>query len=101
MSTGVALQYSRSAGRQPRLIIDPVIVTAVFCLLLIGLVMVTSASLNVAERLTGDPFFHFERQLLSVLLGCTFAGAMLFMPIAISDWVSWKPLSNGSDQGSR
>ncbi len=83
MSTGVALQYSRSAGRQPRLIIDPVIVTAVFCLLLIGLVMVTSASLNVAERLTGDPFFHFERQLLSVLLGCTFAGAMLFMPISM------------------
>lgn len=83
MSTGVALQYSRSAGRQPRLIIDPVIVTAVFCLLLIGLVMVTSASLNVAERLTGDPFFHFERQLLSVLLGCTFAGAMLFMPISV------------------
>ena len=83
MSTGVALQYSRSAGRQPRLILDPVIVTAVFCLLLIGLVMVTSASLNVAERLTGDPFFHFERQLLSVLLGCTFAGAMLFMPISM------------------
>ena len=83
MSTGVALQYSRSAGRQPRLVIDPVIVTAVFCLLLIGLVMVTSASLNVAERLTGDPFFHFERQLLSVLLGCTFAGAMLFVPISM------------------
>lgn len=83
MSTSVALQYSRSAGRQPRLIIDPVIVTAVCCLLLIGLVMVTSASLNVAERLTGDPFFHFERQLLSVLLGCTFAGALLFMPISM------------------
>ena len=83
MTAGVALQYSRSAGRQPRLILDPVIVTAVFCLLLIGLVMVTSASLNVAERLTGDPFFHFERQLLSVLLGCTFAGAMLFMPISM------------------
>jgi cell division protein FtsW len=83
MTASVALQYSRSAGRQPRLVIDPVIVTAVFCLLLIGLVMVTSASLNVAERLSGDPFFHFERQLLSVLLGCTFAGAMLFVPISI------------------
>jgi cell division protein FtsW len=83
VTAGVALQYSRSAGRQPRLVIDPVIVTAVFCLLLIGLVMVTSASLNVAERMSGDPFFHFERQLLSVLLGCTFAGAMLFVPIAI------------------
>lgn len=89
MTTGVALQYSRSAGRQPRLVIDPVIITAVFCLLLIGLVMVTSASLNVAERMTGDPFFHFERQLLSVLLGCTIAGAMLFVPISM--WQRFAP----------
>jgi cell division protein FtsW len=44
--------------------------------------MVTSASLNVAERASGDPFFHFERQLLSVLLGATFAGALLVVPIA-------------------
>jgi cell division protein FtsW len=83
MSTSAALQYSRSAGRQQRLIIDPVIATATMCLLLVGIVMVTSASLNVAERLTGDPFFHFERQLLSALLGCTLAGAMLFVPLSV------------------
>ena len=83
MMPGVALQYSRSAGRQPRLVLDPVIVAATFCLLLIGLVMVASASLNVAERLTGDPFFHFERQLLSALVGCAFAGAMLLVPISL------------------
>ena len=40
MNTGAALQFSRSAGRQQRLVIDPVIVTAVSCLLLVGLVMV-------------------------------------------------------------
>jgi cell division protein FtsW len=67
MTAGIALQYSRSAGRQPRLVIDPVIVTAVFCLLLIGLVMV-----------------------ISVLLGCTFAGAMLFVPISI--WQRFAPV---------
>ncbi len=83
MTPGVALQYSRSAGRQARLVIDPVIATAVFSLLLIGLVMVTSASLNVAERATGDPFFHFERQLLSVLLGLTFGAAALFVPVSM------------------
>jgi cell division protein FtsW len=81
-TTGVALQYSRSAGRQPRLVLDPVIVMAVAGLLLVGLVMMTSASLNVAERATGDPFFHLERQLLSVLLGCTLAGAALFVPVS-------------------
>ncbi len=85
MSAGAVLQYSRSAGRQQRLAIDPVIVAAVFGLLLAGLVMVASASLNIAERQTGDPYFHFERQFFSVLLGCTLAGAMLLVPIA-----TWK-----------
>ena len=85
MSAGAALQYSRSAGRQQRLAIDGVTVGAVFSLLLVGLVMVGSASVNVAERLTGDPFFHFERQLFSALLGCTFAAAVLAVPVA-----AWK-----------
>jgi cell division protein FtsW len=89
VSTGVALQYSRSAGRQQRLVIDPVILMAAFGLLLAGLVMVTSASMNVAERLTGDPYFHFERQLFSVLLGVTFGAALLFVPISV--WRRFAP----------
>ena len=87
MSAGASLQYSRSAGRQQRLALDPVILVTVFGLLLVGLVMVSSASLNVAERLTGDPYYHFERQFFSVLLGCTFGAAMLVVPIA-----TWKRL---------
>ncbi len=74
-TTRAALQYSRSAGRQQRLALDPVILVTVFGLLLVGLVMVSSASLNVAEGLTGDPYYHFERQFFSVLLGCAFGGA--------------------------
>ena len=89
MSASVSMQYSRSAGRQQRLAIDPVMVTAVFGLLLAGLVMVGSASLNVAERLTGDPFFYFERQLLSVLLGLTVGAALLVVPINV--WKRFAP----------
>jgi len=88
MSVSAALQFSRSAGRQQRLAIDPVIVMTVFALLLVGLVMVTSASLNVAERQTSDAFFFFERQLFSVLLGCTVGAAMLIVPIA-----TWKRMA--------
>ena len=88
MSVSAALQFSRSAGRQQRLAIDPVIVMTVFALLLVGLVMVTSASLSIAERQTGDAFFYFERQLFSVLLGCTFGAAMLIVPIA-----TWKRMA--------
>ena len=88
MSASLSMQYSRSAGRQQRLALDPVMVTAVFSLLLAGLVMVGSASLNVAERQTGDPFFYFERQLLSVLLGLTVGAALLAVPISV-----WKRLA--------
>ena len=88
MTAGAALQYSRSAGRQQRLVIDPVIVTTVFSLLLVGLVMVTSASLTVSERNGVDPFFYFERQLMSALLGCTLGAAVLAVPIAF-----WKRCS--------
>ncbi len=88
MTAGAALQYSRSAGRQQRLVIDPVIVTTVFSLLLVGLVMVTSASLTVSERNGVDPFFYFERQLMSVLLGCTLGTAVVAVPIAF-----WKRCS--------
>ncbi len=58
------LQYSRSAGRQQRLALDPVILVTVFGLLLVGLVMVSSASLNVAERLTGDPVLPLRAPVL-------------------------------------
>ncbi|HEU5468015.1 MAG TPA: putative lipid II flippase FtsW [Steroidobacteraceae bacterium] len=88
MSAKSALQYSRSAGRQQRLALDPVIIAAVFGLLLAGLVMVSSASLNVAEGLTGDPYFHFERQFFSVLLGCAFGAAMLVVPVS-----AWKRMA--------
>ena len=89
MSASVSMQYSRSAGRQQRLAIDPAMVTAVFGLLLAGLVMVGSASLSVAERQTGDPFFYFERQLLSVLLGLTVGAALLVVPINV--WKRFAP----------
>lgn len=89
MTTGAALHYSRSAGRQQRLAIDPVIVTTVFGLLLVGLVMVTSASLTVSERNGVDPFFYFERQLMSVLLGCTLGAAVVAVPISV--WKRFSP----------
>ena len=88
MSAAVSMQYSRSAGRQQRLAIDPVIVIAVFGLLLVGLVMVTSASLTVSERNGVAPFYYFERQFLSVVLGCTIAAGVLAVPIA-----AWKRLA--------
>ena len=85
-TTRAALQYSRSAGRQQRLALDPVILVTVFALLLVGLVMVSSASLNVAEGLTGDPYYHFERQSFGTSLR---SRAMLSVPIHLKRFAPW------------
>ena len=44
---------------------DPVLVLVVAALLLVGLVMVTSASIAIAEREFGNPFYYLERQLFA------------------------------------
>ncbi|MCC7199502.1 MAG: FtsW/RodA/SpoVE family cell cycle protein, partial [Gammaproteobacteria bacterium] len=88
MTTAAAIQYSRSAGRQARLVIDPVIVSTTLAIVLLGLIMVTSASVTIADRQSGDPFFYLERQAFSAVMGCIFAAGLLFVPMA-----AWERLS--------
>ncbi len=85
-----ALAYSRSAGRQQRLVIDPVLVSATLGLLLVGLVMVASASVNIADRVAGEPLLFLERQALSAGLGIACAIALLAVPMAV--WERAAPL---------
>lgn len=67
--SAATFQFSRAAGRPARLALDPLLVTAALGLLLIGLVMVTSASMSIAERALGAPFTYLERQFLFALVG--------------------------------
>ena len=54
---------------------------ALICLLLgIGLVMLTSASISVAENNTGKPFYYLGQQLAAVLVGLLVAGLVLRTP---------------------
>jgi cell division protein FtsW len=69
MSVAAGLAYARSSGRPRRLALDPWLVGSVLALLLIGLVMVASASIGISERDTGQAFYYFERQLMFVALG--------------------------------
>jgi cell division protein FtsW len=84
------LAYSRSAGRQQRLFVDPVLVSAALGLLLVGLVMVTSASVNVADRTAGEPLLFLERQLASAGLGLACAALLLAVPMTL--WERSAPL---------
>ena len=48
--------------------IDRSILVLYLTLIVIGLIMVASASIGVADQQTGDPFFYAKRQLLRILL---------------------------------
>ena len=46
-----------------------------------GLIMMTSASVEIASRQYGDAFFHFKRQLVFLFLGLGAAAVVLFCPM--------------------
>jgi cell division protein FtsW len=77
---GARSPVARQTGprpRAPRLAWDRVTIACVALLLLIGLVMVTSASIYVASGHAGDPFGFLKRQLFSAVLGLG-CGAIAF-----------------------
>ncbi|MFN2348720.1 MAG: putative lipid II flippase FtsW [Thioalkalivibrio sp.] len=71
--SAVDLQATRDAGQQLTLQLkqrlDVGLALSVLALLSLGLVMVASASIGIAERNLGNPFFFLQRQALYVLLG--------------------------------
>lgn len=60
--------------------VDPVLATVIAVLLGIGLVMVASASMALAERDYGGPFYFFLRQLGAVAVGLGGAAVMYRLP---------------------
>ena len=54
-------------------------------LLLVGLVMVTSASMSIAAKDLGDPFYFLERQFVFGLVGVFAGWAMTRVPVQLWD----------------
>jgi cell division protein FtsW len=75
--------YARSSGQGRRLVIDPWIVGTVVALLLVGLTMVASASIGIAEKETGHAFYYFQRQVVYVLAGLVAALIGIGVPTRI------------------
>ncbi len=71
------MAYARSTGRPGAVHIDTVTIAIVLSIVLLGLVMVTSASVSIASKESGQPFYYLERQLLLTLTGGVCA-ALLF-----------------------
>ena len=69
-----------AAATRPAATIDWALLSLILLLLGFGLVMLTSASISVAENSTGQPFFYLQQQLLAVVVGLVVAGCMLQTP---------------------
>ena len=67
---------------------DPWLVVVVLFLLAAGLVMVASSSIALAERLHGDPFYYFRRQVFSLALGLALGAFILKSPVVL-----WEKMS--------
>jgi cell division protein FtsW len=63
--------------------IDWTLVLLVGVLLGAGLIMLTSASMSVADSATGRPFFYLEQQLLAVAAGLLMGFVMLQVPTEV------------------
>ena len=64
---------------------DSVTLGLTAALLLIGLVTVTSASMSIAAKNLGDPFYFLERQLIFGLVGVLAAWAITRVPVRLWD----------------
>ncbi len=79
---------ARFAAMDTRL--DWNLIMLVGALLGLGLIMLTSASMSIAESSTGQPFFYLLQQLLAVGIGLVFAFIILQVPTDL--WEQVAPL---------
>lgn len=69
--------------RLPQIMPDRALVVALAVLLFIGLVMVASSSVAMADRLTGTPLYFFNRQAVYTLFGLLIAFATVHIPMRV------------------
>ncbi|MDE2251678.1 MAG: putative lipid II flippase FtsW [Gammaproteobacteria bacterium] len=79
---------TRTIERAPLVRLDPVLLLLVASILLLGLIMVTSASVTAAAHESGDPFAYLERQLVLVAGGVALAALVFLVPIAAIERVA-------------
>jgi cell division protein FtsW len=78
-----ALSFARSSVRPRRFAFDSVLMLTVAALLLLGLVMMTSASTSIADRQVHEPLHYFERQMVGVALGLVCAALAMVIPTGV------------------
>ncbi len=81
MSTSSAslMGFARSTAKNGSVQLDPVTIALALGIVLLGLIMVTSASVSIAGE-SGQPFFYLERQLLLTMIGAACAALLFCIP---------------------
>ena len=59
------------------------LITAVLFLIGLGLIMVASSSITIADRQFNEPLYYFWRQLVSVFIGIVVAAVVLKIPLLV------------------
>src|SRR4029453_7793318 len=83
-----ALAFARSSARPRRFAFDSVLVLTVGALLLLGLVMMTSASISIADKQLHEPLRYFEKQMVGVVLGLVAAVLAMMIPTNVWERIS-------------
>jgi cell division protein FtsW len=86
--TGPSMSYARPGRSGSAVHIDSVTIALVLSIVLLGLVMVTSASVSIASKETGEAFFYLERQLLLTLIGGACAILLFCIPTQLLEKIS-------------
>ena len=75
--------FERGGARGSAVHLDPVTLVLIAAIVLLGLVMVTSASVSIASQDSGEPFYYLERQLLLTLIGLGCAALLFAVPSSV------------------
>jgi len=87
-ASAALLGFGRSSARTGGVHLDSVTIALTLGIVLLGLVMVTSASVSIAGQDTGQPFYYLERQLLLTLSGAACAALVFSIPTALLERAS-------------
>ncbi|MGB6605815.1 MAG: putative lipid II flippase FtsW [Steroidobacteraceae bacterium] len=87
-SGATLMSFARGNARNGPVYIDTVTLALAAAIVLLGLVMVTSASVSIAAQETGQPFYYLERQLLLTLMGVMCAAVIFATPTRLVERVS-------------
>jgi cell division protein FtsW len=76
-------QYARSNARSRRFVWDVPLVMITAAIVVFGMVMVTSASITIADRQYHEPFYFLQHQVLGVGLGVLAIFTIIWIPVVV------------------